>query len=146
MEAQYVGSGYHTALFNEFESYSHIAQLEPLIKDIDFACFVGRGLSGTIPASILAYRMNKKLLIVRKEAEKTASHAYSLLEGWLVASYIIVDDFISQGDTMRAILRHVTNAHQNANLPPPIFKAILLTKTESSSFKDLFNDIPIIGA
>lgn len=146
MEARRIGNGYHTALLNEFEGHSLIAKFAPLIKGIDFEGFVGRGLSGTIPASILAYDMRKKLLIVRKEAEKTASHAYGLLEGWLAGSYIIVDDFISTGDTIRAIRMHVTNAHQNTNLPPPIFKAILLTKTESSSFKDLFNGIPIIGA
>lgn len=61
------------------------------------------GYSGALVASLVATKLNKKLIVVRKAGEK--SHG-ELLEGDNKSgSYIILDDFISYGGTVRRILR-----------------------------------------
>lgn len=61
------------------------------------------GLSGTVPGSILAYRLNKNLVVVRKDSE--SSHGQSV-EGTLAGRHIIIDDFVSSGATINRLLRH----------------------------------------
>lgn len=71
---------------------------------ISYDFIVGRGLSGSLIAAPLALRLNKRLVVVRKGEE---THSWCKIEGLergMMHSYIIVDDFISTGETVRAII------------------------------------------
>ncbi len=81
----------------------------------DFDAVLCTGLSGIIPAAIFCYVYGKSLVVLRKEVRdangnlSTGSHG-AWLEGSLydsdmqVKPYIIIDDFMSSGDTMRRLL------------------------------------------
>lgn len=72
-------------------------------KGVKFDSFVGRGVSGITVASMLAYRMNKNLVVVRKD--KHNSHSNLMVEGIIHDrhTFIIVDDFIETGSTIDTI-------------------------------------------
>lgn len=69
------------------------------------------GMSGATMAPILAYMLNKQLIIVRKDADLEGnSHATSTVEyadGGLRDRILIVDDFVSSGATIRRIMSKI---------------------------------------
>jgi adenine/guanine phosphoribosyltransferase-like PRPP-binding protein len=74
-----------------------------------------RGISGALVAPALAVLLEKNLLVVRKPNE--SAHTRSLVEGNKShAPYIIVDDFISSGDTIRHIVEAVKAFDDSAKL------------------------------
>jgi adenine/guanine phosphoribosyltransferase-like PRPP-binding protein len=76
-----------------------------VLSHLDFDTIAFRGLSGALLAPVIAMKMGKELIAVRK-GEKC--HSYRMLEGnTAVERYVIVDDFVSCGDTVRAILDEV---------------------------------------
>lgn len=84
-----------------------------LAKQYDFQAFAFRGMSGSLIAPLLAYKMRKSLLAVRKpkhcDAPESQSHSFLHVEGDEAASrYIIIDDFTSSGATVRAILEGIS--------------------------------------
>lgn len=70
-----------------------------------FEAVAVRGFSGATVGAILAHALGKALIIVRKHGEPT--HATDSVEGALdwdpLARYLIIDDFVSSGATVRAI-------------------------------------------
>ena len=82
------------------------------LKTFEFDALACRGVSGLIAAPILAMKLRKNLLIVRK-ADEGSHHTRCYGAGRLVQGdkaakrYIIVDDLISTGSTVRAILTAV---------------------------------------
>jgi hypoxanthine phosphoribosyltransferase len=65
-------------------------------KKFDSIAF--RGMSGAIVAPIIAMKLKKNLIMVRKNGEET--HSLSKVEGFSRSKrYIIVDDFIESGET-----------------------------------------------
>lgn len=71
------------------------------------------GLSGTIPAAVVAYLMQKEIVVLRKTLHgdyDTASHG-SLVEGDATMvpgmRYMILDDFVSNAGTLRKLLKHL---------------------------------------
>jgi hypothetical protein len=69
-----------------------------------FDAIAFRGLSGAIIAPAVAYRLGVPLLPIRKPEDEN-SHSDHVVEwGDKHPSYIILDDFISQGKTLRAIM------------------------------------------
>lgn len=81
----------------------------PLLKKYDFDAIAFRGISGALVAPILAFQLNKTLLVVRKPKESgEASHCSARVEGDLnTLRYIIIDDFQSSGRTVDAIITEV---------------------------------------
>ncbi len=64
------------------------------------------GLSGAIIAPTLALKLGKELVAVRKASDKR--HSYHAVEGYDdVNNYIIVDDFIDTGATVRRIQEQI---------------------------------------
>jgi hypothetical protein len=79
-----------------------IRKEKPKYKAIAF-----RGMSGALVVPMLCLELRKPMIVCRKESEK--SHG-SPVEGWgRGGPYIIVDDFISSGSTVRGIM--ATLAH-----------------------------------
>lgn len=72
-----------------------------VLRDLDFDTVVVRGVSGLLIGPIIAYVMDKKLLVVRKPPE--AGHSAYVVEGSWGKRAIIVDDFICSGETIRSI-------------------------------------------
>lgn len=92
-----------------------VDNLVELIKstNVQFDTIVFRGNSGTLIAPVIASRLGKEILMVRKPNDK--SHSFSLLEGNCdIKKYIIIDDFMDTGETIREILSAVKNGISNA--------------------------------
>lgn len=72
------------------------------LKQWDFDSIAFRGMSGAVSAPVIALTLHKNLILVRKKEEKT--HSIYPVEGYAASTrYVIVDDFISSGETVRAI-------------------------------------------
>ena len=71
------------------------------------------GMSGALVAPIVALRLNKETILIRKNGDGSHSNRDSnrVFEGYLDSRrYIIVDDFIFSGDTVKRIKRVVYGA------------------------------------
>jgi adenine/guanine phosphoribosyltransferase-like PRPP-binding protein len=85
-----------------------------ILRHYDFDAIAFSGLSGALIVPTVAMLMNKTLLAVRKD--KDACHSGRLVEGDHNARrYIIVDDMISSGDTVRSIVGKISEAVPNAH-------------------------------
>jgi orotate phosphoribosyltransferase-like protein len=77
-----------------------------VLEKLQFDAIAFRGMSGAMLAPTLALRMNKTLLMVRKGTEN--SHSTRPVEGDKAARrYVIVDDLVDSGCTVRAICDEV---------------------------------------
>jgi adenine/guanine phosphoribosyltransferase-like PRPP-binding protein len=96
-----------------------LVNAEGELRGLDFEVIACRGVSGIGFASILAYRMSKGLLVVRKPGEGSHSE-YREVEGCYPnkgGGWIIVDDLISTGNTVISIYAAVRrNAQGCENL------------------------------
>lgn len=85
-----------------------IQALTPIADKFDsFAC---RGLSGYLVTPILARHFKKTMIVVRKDRKDEESrHSYNDVEGFycLNQRYLIVDDGISSGTTVRTIVSKI---------------------------------------
>src|SRR5687767_1630588 len=76
------------------------------LKKREFDSFAVRGISGLLLGAPLAMEMGKNLLIVRKSV--ASCHSSDKVEGWRRGSkerIIILDDFMTTGNTVRTIYR-----------------------------------------
>jgi adenine/guanine phosphoribosyltransferase-like PRPP-binding protein len=74
-----------------------------------FDAIAGTGLSGVLFGVRLADRLDKPFVPVRKPEEKDASHADTLVEGYVMGKRVLmVDDFVAGGNTMRRMARALT--------------------------------------
>lgn len=83
------------------------------LEGVDFDTIAFTGMSGCLFAPILAYTMKKEIACVRKSSMGT--HSDCIVEGFYnTKKYIIVDDFIASGDTIKRIilkmLKHARDA------------------------------------
>jgi hypoxanthine phosphoribosyltransferase len=64
-----------------------------------------RGMSGAMIAPILCRDLKKSPILIRKES----SHSSYTVEHWLQKSteYIIIDDFVNTGETIKTIIREI---------------------------------------
>jgi adenine/guanine phosphoribosyltransferase-like PRPP-binding protein len=84
-----------------------VRQVIKMIKDrgLEFDAIACRGVSGLLIAPIVAMRLGKSLIVVRKGED---THSMYTVEGDHGARrYLILDDFIDQGDTVRAIASEI---------------------------------------
>lgn len=71
----------------------------------DFDAIAFRGMSGALLASPLSMALDKTMILVRKGED---CHSLFKVEGDVGArKYIIVDDFIGTGTTVRAIIKEI---------------------------------------
>lgn len=103
-----------------------------------FTTIVATGQSGIVPAAIYCHSHDKNLVTLRKEGEQNHGTAWS---GKLSRPYIILDDFISSGDTIERLLDGLRG---RATSPP---RAIILygqPQTLDGEFTARFS-IPVLG-
>jgi adenine/guanine phosphoribosyltransferase-like PRPP-binding protein len=107
-EAKYVGSFYMAPLLDLdlFEPYleTSVKLLTTIADSFDSIAF--RGMSGAIVAPILALRLRKSLILVRK-AESDHHSSFGVEGNQATLRYLIADDFVCLGDTARAIKKAV---------------------------------------
>ena len=80
--------------------------MERVFKAVDlikggFGSILCTGQSGIVPSAIVAYDRSVELCVLRKEGEDSHGSEY---EGRLTKDYIIIDDFVSSGKTLRRLL------------------------------------------
>ena len=84
------------------------------LKGRKFDTIAFRGLSGALIAPIVAHILSKEIIVVRK---KQTDHSNHRVEGHLAAKrYVILDDFISGGETVREIILRVNKFAPSATL------------------------------
>lgn len=84
-----------------------VNELAKLIRKqkLDFDAIAFRGMSGALVVPMLCYKLEKGMIVCRKESEE--SHGSSC-EGYMAGgNYIIVDDFISSGSTIRGVVKTI---------------------------------------
>lgn len=99
----------HTYYLTDYIRTDRLKALLPklvrILKTVEFDAFAFRGNSGALVSVPLALKMNKTMLLVRKEKD---CHSNRFVEGDLGARrYVIVDDTIATGRTVAAIVREI---------------------------------------
>lgn len=91
-----------------------IPKLIKKLKKYDFDSIAFTGMSGALVAPIVAIKMNKPLIMVRKEQD-TDNHSHKKVEGFIDAKkYVIIDDCIASGKTRNHIKKMVKKFAPNA--------------------------------
>lgn len=95
-----------------------------------FEAIAFRGMSGAIIAPEIAGKLRKKVILVRKkEIRDHQSHSSRMVEGWLGGMrYIIVDDLINSGNTVKTIQDEIRKVETDENFPPSECVGIYLTR------------------
>ena len=122
-----------------------------LRRKLKFQCLAATGNSGVLLAGAVSYKLGIPLLIVRKKGDDC--HDSLRVNGYRTngqCRYLIVDDLIASGDTVRRIMKLVDDGHkydmENRSWDttihdnePPVCAGILLY---SSNYNDpeLFQD------
>lgn len=103
IQSAYLRSALDPKLLAEF-----MKKTVPWLAQFNFDAIAFRGVSGALVAPLLAYTMDKPLIVVRKPQAVESRHAQLEVEGDCNAQrYLIVDDFCSTGKTVAAILEGV---------------------------------------
>jgi len=91
------------------------------LKGKRFDTLVFRGVSGMLVGPIVAHLMHKEVIVIRKQTQDY-SHSARSAEGHVAAKrYIILDDFISSGNTCRTIIKEVHGFAPDAQLAGGVF-------------------------
>lgn len=102
--------------------------LQDKLKDVDFDTIVVRGHSGVAMGSVIAHVMDKNLIIIRKPDEDAHSHEVAeygdeVLRGRNRMKFIIIDDCVDSGETIKQIHEGFKKAFPRRR---PIFKGLYL--------------------
>jgi orotate phosphoribosyltransferase-like protein len=99
-------SGHLTPVLNPERRRHTVNSVIRVLRYHEFDAIAFRGLSGALIAPIVAMEMDKTLLAVRKREEHR--HSEMVVEGDLNAKrYVILDDLVSMGTTVKAIISEV---------------------------------------
>ena len=79
-----------------------------LLRHVEFDTIVFRGFSGAVVGPAVALRLRKPWALIRKEGDN--SHSCKSIEGIVHGDYIIIDDFVATGTTIRKIVTACGNA------------------------------------
>ena len=112
-----------------------VKQVVKMIKarGLKFDAIACRGVSGLLIAPIVAMRLNKSLIVVRK-VEYT--HSPYVVEGdYGARTYLILDDFIDKGATVRNIARNIYAVNKAARCIGFIAYKRLSWKDSAESFE-----------
>lgn len=104
------------------------------VRGLVFDAIACRGVSGMLIAPIVAMRLNKTLIVVRKGEPTHSTYAVEGDHG--AQRYIILDDFIDSGDTIREIGASVHNANPSAKCVGFIAYKRLSNKDTYATFED----------
>lgn len=122
-------AAYFHGAFNPTKMKPLVKAAKQLLKDQQFDAIAFRGMSGAMVAPVLAYALDKSLIMVRKPKHHSEEHhSHMPVEGDInTGRYLIVDDFRSTGATIRAILTDVRNFAPEARCMGVMFYHNFLT-------------------
>lgn len=103
----YSTSGHFAKALPRGEADETIRQCVEALKGVEFDSFAFCGLSGAVIAPILAYRMGKELIMIRKNGGNDGSHSKQFAEGFQLENQriIIIDDLVCSWETMKNIVK-----------------------------------------
>lgn len=103
---KYVGADYLLDLTSAEKRVEIIHEAALALKCVEFDSIAFIGMSGALLAPTLAYVMNKELIALRKQPSN--SHSFHSIEGYAATKkYIVVDDFICTGETLRDVIKRM---------------------------------------
>lgn len=83
-------------------------------KKLEFDSIAFSGMSGAIVAPLVAMELNKPIILIRRSTQHTHSGRHieysDSIQKEKCKSYIIIDDFIASGDTVKRIKRRMRSA------------------------------------
>lgn len=107
-------TGYHYTAFDHVTRRSAVdrvlKKLQYFPEDVGIVC---TGLSGILVGVPVAEQSDREFAIVRKPNESCNS-SYKI-EGYTFTNYVIVDDFISGGETIRRVLEVMNDTRPESN-------------------------------
>lgn len=121
-----IQSSYLSEVFNPSTYTEVIRKVRMKLRNIKYDTIAFRGISGAAVAFPLAAATGKNLICVRKV---NASHCHLNVEGCFVGKrYIIVDDFIISGDTLKEIKSSIEEEFKKNSSTNPECVAVLFYK------------------
>ena len=105
---KHIGCGYLKSVTTQKNWRKSITRLLKGIREssLDFDSVVFAGMSGALVAPTIAGRLRKSILMVRKAGDQ--NHGGYRLEGNPdTRNYIIIDDLIASGDTIRHMMKTI---------------------------------------
>lgn len=84
-----------------------IAWLLGRLRKVDFDAIAVTGISGVTIGSMVAYAMNKELIVVRTPYDNETHSPYRVEMSGKAKSYVIVDDLTSSGRTLQRIYTEI---------------------------------------
>lgn len=107
------------------KNYNHKERLELIQRIVkrltskkeSFDAIAVSGYSMALVGTVVAYSLEKNLILVRKECDKRYSEFR--VEGTSHQRYIIIDDFMETGETIKRVVKEV-----NQNLPGCVCVAV----------------------
>lgn len=90
-------------------------------KSVGIAC---TGISGILVAVPAAEKTNREFVIIRKPGEQ--KHSSNTVEGYNLKEYVIVDDFIDYGKTVKRIVREMKNRTRWGQSYPAQCRGVIL--------------------
>lgn len=126
----YLETAYHNQIYAPKELKKRAAfaakELKKLQKKLKFTHIAFTGSSGCAMAYIISMLTGIPLMYVRKDGE--SSHGYKIEGLGECESYIILDDFICSGETVRKVIRKVTEkcTTRNEEVPQCVGVAVYL--------------------
>jgi len=107
------------------------------------------GSSGQSVAWPVSYKLGIPVCVVRKEGEK--AHSGMLVGEGRLQNYILIDDFIASGDTIRRVFGTIAEEAASYGNTPPECRAIFLYGSDSgrkyfnpANAADLDHGVPLI--
>jgi adenine/guanine phosphoribosyltransferase-like PRPP-binding protein len=92
-----------------------LPKAKAILKKYKFDAIAFRGMSGALVAAPLALAIKKTLIMVRKPEDENARHSTRAVEGDRGAKrFVMVDDFVASGTTMKTILRAIKKFNPEA--------------------------------
>lgn len=130
---------YHDTVFSPKELKKTVnrtvRKLLKLKKKIKFDAIAFRGVSGSGVAFPVSMLMGMPVIYVRKDKEKTHGEKIEATEH-VVKRYIVIDDFISSGDTVREIVAKIDRIIPRMDEPKPVCVGIFLYDAHNGDLTD----------
>ena len=121
-----------------------VKRLEPYRGTFDAIAACGN--SGITMASVISYLMEVPMTVVRKERDRNNHHGQDVTGYLGSGKYIIIDDLISSGETLRWILTEINKAAvaRYSNFIPPTCSGIFLYHSPKTEWSvELRKSVPV---
>jgi orotate phosphoribosyltransferase-like protein len=117
-----------------------------LRRQLNFDAIAFTGSSGCASGFILASRNEIPIIYIRKSGEKTHGSSIECNAGHVdIKSYLIVDDFIESGKTVKRIATRINNECKRQFTNSPICVGVLLFTYGSGTIRINKTDVPIFS-